>query len=112
MSYYLSVGDLEPDMLINVSTLAGGPSDLTSAIDVSLQWQKPDGTVTTVELVMVDASQGQVKRVWASGDSAIPGTHMGRVIVTWSNSEVSTYPNDNSSIIWWVTPQFIPSQWF
>ncbi len=105
MSYYLSQGDLEPDMLLIVSTI-NGPVDLTTAINITLSWQKPDGSLVSVELVVVNAVTGQVKRVWQVGDSAIPGAHEGRVEVTWANSEVTTYPNDGSAIIWWVTPSF------
>lgn len=104
MSYSLVRGDLEPDMEIDVATSAG-PVDLSGALDVSMRWEKPDGTVVTVELVVIDAPTGRVKRVWASGDSDLPGVHRAQVVVTTSNDEPETFPNDGSFVIWWVYPQ-------
>ena len=105
MSFSLVVGDLEPDMEIDLATVANGPVDLTDATALTLQWEKPDGTVSNVGLVLIDAPTGRVKRVWASGDSALAGTHRARAVVTWSNAETSTYPNDGSVIYWVVYPQ-------
>ena len=101
MSYSLLVGDLEPDMRIDV--LAGTvAADLTGAIDVSMHWKKPDGTEVDVALTAVSLASGQLKRVWAAGDTDIPGTHYGRVAVTMASGEVQSFPNDGSWIIWHV----------
>jgi hypothetical protein len=108
MSYSLVVGDLEPDMEIDAvdyNGSVGTAAVLTGATDVSLRWKKPDGTVITVPLVVIDLATGRLKRVWVAGDSDQEGVHFGQVVVTLANGELRTYPNDGSQIIWWVYPR-------
>lgn len=102
--YSLVVGDLEPDMEIDLTT-NGQAVDLTGATALQLQWLRPDGTIVDVALVAIDLTAGRVKRQWVAGDSAQAGTHYGRVIVTMSNGETETFPNDGSSVVWNIYTQ-------
>lgn len=101
MAYALVQGDLEPDMLINLAA-PSAIAELPTALVVNMLWEKPDGTVTTVSLAIVTATGtvGQVKRVWQAGDSAEVGVHRGIVQVTCANGEITSDPNDGSTMIW------------
>ena len=106
MSYSLVQGDLEPDMEIDVTAVQGGaPVNLSGAIQLQLRWRKPDKTDSLVNLVAIDLVNGRVKRVWVTGDSDQIGLHKGQVVVTESNGEIATYPNDGSYVLWYVYPQ-------
>lgn len=104
MSFNLVVGDLEPDIIFQALE-NGSPKNLSSTTSVVLQWLKPDATVVVVALVAVDLTLGLVKYVWSSGDTALPGTHLGRILVTFTNGDVQTFPSDGSSFIWRVHTQ-------
>lgn len=104
MSYEIVKGDLEPDMQLNL-TVNGAAKDISTAVSYQLRWKKPDGTVSTVALASVNLAQGQVKRVWVSGDTDLVGIHRGQVVVTWSGSEPQTFPSDGSYYYWYVHPQ-------
>ncbi len=101
MAYSVTQGDLEPDMLITLAA-PGAQAALATAQAVDLWWKKPDGTIVTVALVVVNATLYQLKRVWATGDTDIAGLHRGRVLVTASNGEVASDPNDGTHLLWWV----------
>jgi NADPH-dependent ferric siderophore reductase len=94
-------GDLEPDMDLAV-TVNGIAQDITSATTITLHWLKPNGTVADVTLTAVDLTTGQVKRIWAAGDTSVVGYHRGRVVITWSTGEKQTFPNDGSWHLWVV----------
>lgn len=105
--YTLVVGDLEPDMEIDVS---GQLALLTGATSLALEWYKPsaDGSggfdaPIQVPLVAIDLTTGRVKRVWAAGDTDRAGIHKGRVIITCSNSELMHYPNDGTFLYWVIS---------
>lgn len=104
MSYNIIEGDLDPDMALQAIDASGSVADLSTAVDISLYWVKPDGTTSTVPLVAVSLALGQVKRVWVAGDTAQVGVHMGRIVVTAPGGETRTYPNDGSWLYWWVNP--------
>lgn len=103
MSFYLVAGDLEPDMPLTI-TMNNAVEPLTNALAIQMRWRKPDGTTSLVSLTAVDLAAGQVKRVWAEGDTDRVGTHFGRVVVTRSNGEVQTFPSDGSWFSWTVVP--------
>lgn len=105
MSYSVVEGDLEPDMLLTVTTAT--QRDLADAVSVELRWKKPDGVVDLVALVEVTTSvnSGVYKRVWEIGDTDMTGVHRGQVVITWdvgATEEVETCPNDGSWTIWHV----------
>ena len=100
-TYSLVQGDLEPDMVITLAA-PGALASLPTATAVNLYWKKPDGTIATVPLVVVNATTGQVKRVWAIGDTALAGLHRGIVQVTGANGEIASDPNDGTHLLWWV----------
>ena len=104
MAYEIVEGDLDPDMQITV-LVNGLPLDLTTASLLQMRWQKPDATVVTVSLTAVSLANGQVKRVWAAGDTAQTGEHLARVLVTWASGEVQSFPSDGSYMRWEVNPQ-------
>jgi hypothetical protein len=101
VSYSLMRRDLEPDMLIQMEA-PGAIAALTGALSVDMEWEKPDGTVSTVGLSVVDLVKGIVKRVWQNGDSDQVGEHLFTVRVTAANGEVASDPNDGSYARWWV----------
>lgn len=103
MSYAIVQGDLEPDMVITLR-VNGEPEDISDATTLQMRWRKPDGIVTTVTLVAVDLATGRVKRVWATGDSDVPGRHYGQVRVTRGNGEFQTFPNTIEMFSWEVIP--------
>lgn len=94
-------GDLEPDMAITLTT-AAALAALPAALAVNLAWKRPDGTTATVPLVVVDAPTGQLKRVWSAGDTSVVGLHRGRVVITCSNGEPLSEPDDYTHLYWWV----------
>lgn len=101
MSYSLVRGDLDPDMFIDLD-MNDVAESLGGALAIELEWTRPDGTEVTVDLEVVDAAAGQVKRVWEDGDTEIVGTHTGRVVVTRSNGDRQHFPSDGSRFSWTV----------
>lgn len=101
--YTIVKGDLAPDMLITVSSSAEpGGSNITGALAIELDWLKPDGTRSSIALATVDLSTGQVRRQWQTGDTDVPGTHQGRVVVTRGDGRQQTFPSDGSALRWVV----------
>lgn len=94
MSFSIGQGDQVPDMVITCRE-NGVAKNLTGAT-CELRWRKPDGSVVMVALTAVDLAAGQVKRVWAAGDTDIPGTHQGQVIAT-TNGVPQTFPADSDA---------------
>lgn len=109
--YSLMQGNLQPDMLIPLKAPAAQAA-LATALQVTLHWKKPDGTVADVALAVVMSGISNdpnipsycVKRVWATGDSDVLGQHLGTVVVTCANGETTSDPNDGSYMSWWVYP--------
>lgn len=97
--YGLLQGDLLPDMLIELEA-PGAIAALVDAQDVRMTWKKPDGTISSVALFVVDEVEGLVKRVWQTGDSAQIGTHHGIVVVTAANGETTSDPNTGATFCW------------
>ena len=104
MSFDLVVGDLEPDIIFQALENSI-PKNLSSTTAIVLQWLKPDATVVVVTLTAVNLTLGLVKYVWVSGDTLLAGTHAGRIVVTYTNGDVQTFPSDGSSVIWNVHEQ-------
>jgi hypothetical protein len=104
MAYSLVAGDLGTPMLI-VLVAPGAQSALATAQSLQLRWQKPDGTVSVVPLILVDASTWQIKRVWSAGDTDQVGEHRGQVIVTDVNGLPVTDPNEGDTLVWSIYPQ-------
>ena len=94
-------GDLEPDLDIQL-TEDGRPADLTGITAAVLLWTRPDQTTATVDLTIVDAPTGRVRRTWVAGDTAQVGTHRGRVRVTHANGDPQTFPGDGSRFAWQI----------
>lgn len=92
-------GDTKPDLEFTI-TVDDVAQDLTTASTIELKWIKPDDTVETVSLTAVDLVNGEVKKVWTAGETDIVGYHRGRVVVTWSDDNIQTFPNDGSWYIW------------
>jgi hypothetical protein len=101
--YTIVQGDLLPSMPIQL-LINGAAQDLTSAVSYVLVWQKPDGTTSTVSLAPVTLNQGQVQRVWVSGDTAQIGVHLAQVQITWPGGSLQTWPNDQTYVRWYVNP--------
>lgn len=99
MSYGIVQGDLEPDMPLTV-TAAGALAALPTALSVQLRWKKPDGTVSTVALTVVDAPTGAVKRTWVAGDTDLVGWHEGQIVVTAADGNDLSSPVDGTYLLW------------
>ena len=105
MSYAIVQNDLEPDMILTLS-VNGAAEDLSDIDEdaIVLNWKKPDGSTTTALLESVTLSIGQVRRVWATDDTEIPGRHYGQVTVIRGNGERQTFPNTKEFFSWEVIP--------
>lgn len=105
MSYDIVRGDLEPPFDIAI-TNNGSAKNLTEVgLTFAMRWQKPDGTVSVVNLGAFNLALGQLRRNWVAGDTDQAGVHFGQVLITDSGGNVETFPSDGSSLIWWVNPQ-------
>ena len=105
MSYAIVQNDLEPDMVLTLS-VNGAAEDLSDIDEdaIVLNHKLPDGTTDTLDLIAVSLPVGQVKRVWASDDTEIPGRHYGQVTVIRGNGERQTFPNTKEFFSWEVIP--------
>lgn len=99
MSYDIIEGDLEPDMPMSVGVSVVGASS------VRMRWRKPSGAVSTVDLTIITAASGELRRVWEAGDTDEVGVHRCQVVVTWSTGEVQTFPSDGNYGQWTVHPK-------
>lgn len=102
MSYEIVKGDTGPAMPVTL-TVSGTAIDVSGADTVVMRWAKPDGTVTESTLTVLDASVGSFQMEWSTGDTDQIGAHIGEVVVT-TGSEIETFPNDGTKIIWFVNP--------
>lgn len=98
--YSLIVGDLEPPMPITI-TMNDEEEPLSGALSIQLEWLKP-GEVepVLVDLTAVDLDAGLLERVWVDGDTARPGTHKGRVVVTRANGKAQHFSNNGEWFTW------------
>lgn len=71
-----------------------------SAIDISATGSGTHTLSDTATTARVDLTTGRLKRVWVAGDTDQAGTHRGQLVVTRSNGELQTFPNDGSAFIW------------
>ncbi len=108
MSYQLVQGNTDPDMEIDVTNPDGSVLNLTGAQSIAMSWWLPDGTFQSVPLVAIDLSNGKLKRVWSTGDTDVPGLHLGRVEIIDANSKPVTYPNGGKYVQWFVYPKRPP----
>lgn len=101
MSYSLIQGNLKPSMSIPV-TAPGAQAEFATALAFNLRWQKPDGSIVTVPLVVDNTTPNTLMRVWVTGDSDLVGVHRGVVVVTCANGQTTDDPIDGTSMVWWV----------
>ena len=104
MAYSLVQGDLGEPLVVDLAVTAA-ISALATAQSVQLRWAKPDGTVSTVAMAVVDAVAGTVQRVWVAGDTDQAGLHKGQVLVTDVSGNPITDPNDGTYLYWWIYPK-------
>lgn len=95
-------GDLEEPLAITLFDLSGTPVNVSDATGpLVLHWQKPDGTIADVNLTNVALNLGQVKYVFAFGDTDIIGGHKAQVIVPRAGGQ-QTFPMNGTHYRWTV----------
>lgn len=114
MTYSVVIGDLGPEMPI---TLVDGGGPFVLDVDkhtVRLAYRDPDGDSHVVDMDIEDPTNGVVQRTWLPGDLPAVGLYRGLVQVTRDsdNTYPRTFPNDGTSVLWWVfatasPPRFI-----
>lgn len=103
MSFFLVQGDLAPNLGITVD-ITGLVEPLSVSTAIKMHWIKPDKTESLVTLTPVNLATGVLQYVWQAGDTAIPGVHKARVVVTLSSGKTQSYPSDPTWIYWYVSP--------
>jgi hypothetical protein len=106
----LVVGDLDPDLVLhlqepNNTNTALQTIDITGAQAVAMRWRRPDGTVVTRALEVVDAAGGLVRYRWQAGDTSQSGQHRIHVVITWANGDPQTVPSDTTFYAVAINPQ-------
>jgi hypothetical protein len=84
-------GDLKPSILATLQFSDGTAVNLTGC---TVQFQMSQGGTTLLNkpAVIVNASAGQVRYDWASGDTNVQGVCKGQFQVTFSDTTVQTFP--------------------
>ena len=118
MSYSIVQGTVNPPMPMQIFT-GGVAYQLDPDTDtVVLKYKDPDGAVFEVELditteyvedppagELVDVTTGQLRRIWQSGETDIPGIYEGRLFVTRGGRN-QAFPNETLPFVWTVEPDF------
>ncbi len=106
MATTLIAGDLEPDLLLQLtetSDLGNGglqALDISDVISVQLRIRRPDGS-NVVRTAAVDSGPlGRVRYQWVADDTVQVGQHRAQVVLTWANGEHQTVPSDGSAFLW------------
>ncbi len=120
MTYSIVQGDLDPPMPMQILVAADGLEIDTALDTIELVYRDPDGDEYTVTLdiatayvesppegELVDATTGQLRRIWVDGETAVPGIYEGRIRRTREDRPRS-FPNDSAPFTWTVLPLFSP----
>jgi hypothetical protein len=89
-------GDLEPSYIATLFNADGSVIDLTNATSVSLVVKATVGTFSfKAAAVFLNRAAGQVKYVWATGDTGTVGIHNHEFEIIWPTGRPQTVPNDS-----------------
>ncbi len=70
-----------------------GPVDLTTATSVKFLMRDVDKTVViNSPMTVINASLGQVRYMWAAGDTDVIGSFKAEIEVIWSGNLAQTFP--------------------
>jgi hypothetical protein len=95
---YRKVGDLGNPLTAQLKTeKTQTVIDLTTAVSVYFVMSQVNDDSTVTELInkaasVDDATTGQIRYQWVAGDTSVAGTHLGKFVVNWPNSEPETFP--------------------
>lgn len=105
MSFSIVQGDLAPDLELQVLE-NGAPKNIsTGYTSWGMRWRKPDGTITTVALSVVDPTTGLLVYMWQPGDTDVTGLHHGTVTGIRNTGAPQTFPSDSTAARWAVSPR-------
>lgn len=92
-TFYIKEGDTSPSLLYTLSPTV----DLTGASVVFNMRLRADGSVKVsraAAVIVTPATDGVVRYDWAAGDTDTPGEYQAEFEVTYADSTVETFPNN------------------
>lgn len=99
MAFYIKQNDTSPSIQAALKDASGTAINLTGA---SVQFHMEDVTGTLkvdAAMTVTDASNGVVQYDWVSGDTNTVGTYYVEFEVTYADSSIETFPNNNKEVI-------------
>lgn len=95
-TFYLKQGDTTPALRATLEDGSGSAVNLTGA-GVRFKMDEPRGGGNVVDdtVTVQDASGGVVEYTWKATDTETPGRYRAEFVVTYQDSTVETFPNDD-----------------
>jgi predicted ArsR family transcriptional regulator len=96
-TFYIKQNDTAPAIRATLKSGSGTPIDLTNAT-VRFHMKDLENTVIVdaEAEVILPVSSGVVQYVWQTGDTDTVGAFKAEFEVTYSNSQIETFPNDSN----------------
>ena len=96
--FNIKQNDRRPSMVVHLKNYDGTELDLSSANGITFTMTKEGEqtpTINKASITIVDATKGQVKYDWSSGQTSEVGTYKGELEVTWTSGVTQTFPADD-----------------
>jgi 5-hydroxyisourate hydrolase-like protein (transthyretin family) len=99
MAFYIKQNDTSPSLQATLKDASGSAINLSGA-SVQIHMEAVDGTLKVNKTMTVtDQVNGIVEYDWVSGDTDTAGTYYVEFQVTYSDSTIETFPNNNKEVI-------------
>lgn len=96
MTFYIKQNDTSPSLQATLLDGDGTAVDLTGAtVTFHLRPEAGGSAVVDASATVVTAASGIVRYDWIAADTATAGAFHGEFEVTYSDSSVGTFPNDD-----------------
>jgi hypothetical protein len=99
MAFYIKQNDTSPSVSATLKDANDTVINLTGCT-VMFHMEAVDGTLKVdAEMTVTDATGGVVQYDWEVGDTDTAGTYYVEFEVTYGDSAVETFPNNNKEVI-------------
>lgn len=99
MAFYIKQNDTSPSIQAALKDASGSAINLLGA-SVQFHMEAVDGTLKVdAAMTVTDTSGGVVQYDWQAGDTDTAGTYYVEFEVTYADSSVETFPNNNKEVI-------------
>jgi len=99
MTFSIKQNDTSPSLQATLTDYSGAAINLTNCV-VNFHMKNVNGSLTiNSQMTIVSALNGIVQYNWVSGDTNVPGTYYVEFEVTYPNTSIETFPNNNNDTL-------------